>query len=164
MKLYTKTGDNGTTFIPCLGRVPKDNLIVHIIGELDELNAWIGLLKENDIFKNEYIILKKIQSDLFTIGTKIVSNKNDIGDINVGLLEHQIDQLTAETPELKNFILPSHPASPHIARAICRRVERSLVTLNGNQSNIIYLNRLSDYLFALARMYSTKEDIWKMDS
>lgn len=181
IKIYTKTGDKGTTSLIGGTKVPKNDIRIETYGTVDELNSWIGLVNDqlNDAdFKNE---LKEIQDRLFTIGSSLATDaakepKMKLPDLNnsdIGFLEKRIDAMTAELPPMKNFILPGgHVAvsSIHIARCVCRRAERLAVNMQQqelfvDEKLIQYLNRLSDYLFTLARYAAQKlgaEEIpWK---
>ena len=172
MKIYTKKGDSGHTSLIDGQIVNKHNLFVDAYGTVDELNSFLGLLK--DYIKDETIkdILNNIQPKLFSIGSILASGKNQdilekvkIEKKDVEYLESHIDSMNSELPELKNFIIPGgHKVSSysHICRSICRRAERRISELNNEQSiepNILsYINRLSDFFFVLSRylMYSDK--------
>lgn len=178
MKIYTKTGDNGETSLFGGKRVWKDDLRIAAYGSVDELNALIGITI-TEIEKPELIqILMSIQNDLFILGSDLATpldkvNKNfvvpRIQKDNYEKLERLIDEIDIKLPELKNFILPGGTkgsANLHLARTVCRRAEREVVTLSKNEEiNIeseIFLNRLSDLLFVLARynnFISDTEDI-----
>lgn len=166
MKIYTKTGDNGTTSLVGGTRVSKNHQRLECYGSIDELNSHIGLV--HDITENVEVksVLIFIQQKLFNIGSYLATesysqiqhqiiNKNDIFYI-----ENIIDNFTNELPQLTNFILPSghySSSSTHVARTVCRRVERLLVSFsqaNQVEENIlIFINRLSDFLFVLARKF-----------
>lgn len=178
MRIYTKTGDRGETGLLGFARVSKTDLRIHAIGEVDELNAMLGILRSMKSAKGTAIVLQQIQNDLFLLGAELADmRKTDnkirgIGGEDVQFLEHAIDERDARLPELKNFILPDgvpFSAHAHLARAICRRAERSAVALHKktplNPQLLIYLNRLSDLLFILAReemqRKKKKETIWK---
>ena len=163
-KIYTKTGDKGTTSLFGGQRLPKHHIRIEAYGTIDELNSYIGLVR--DVTPSETIqkILKEIQDRLFTIGSNLASNpqKNmitpDVLPSDIELLEKEIDRMTAALPPLKHFILPGgHMAVSfcHVARCVCRRAERLVVALDETESVkpiiIQYLNRLSDYLFVLGR-------------
>ena len=172
MKIYTKKGDSGHTSLIDGQIVNKHNLSVDAYGTVDELNSFLGLLK--DYINDEIIkdILNNIQPKLFSIGSILASGKNQdilekvkIEKKDVEYLESHIDSMNSELPELKNFIIPGgHKVSSysHICRSICRRAERRISELNNEQSiepNILsYINRLSDFFFVLSRylMYSDK--------
>jgi cob(I)alamin adenosyltransferase len=181
MKIYTKTGDKGTTSLIGGTKVPKNDIRIETYGTVDELNSWIGMVSDqlNDaIFRDE---LKEIQDRLFTIGSSLATDAEkapkmklpDLTGNDIKFLENRIDSMTAELPLMKNFILPGgHVAvsSIHITRCVCRRAERLAVNMQQNElfvdeKLIQYLNRLSDYLFTLARFVAQKlgaEEIpWK---
>ena len=181
MKIYTKTGDKGNTSLIGGTKVAKNDIRIETYGTVDELNSWFGLINDqlNDAaFKNE---LKEIQHRLFIIGSLLATDKEkeikmklpDLHSSDVEFLEKRIDAMTAELPEMKNFILPGGHvtvSSIHITRCVCRRAERLTVHMQQNglfvDENLIqYLNRLSDYLFTLARSVAKKlgveEIIWK---
>jgi len=165
MKIYTKTGDKGFTSLIGGTRVAKYHLRIESYGTVDELNSYIGLIRDQDIAGHDKEILKQIQDRLFTIGSSLAADpersKMVIPDLHmqdVELLEKEIDSMNGQLPELRHFILPGGSNAIsfcHIARCICRRAERITVEL-ATQSMVdekvnIYLNRLSDYLFTLAR-------------
>jgi cob(I)alamin adenosyltransferase len=137
MKIYTKTGDGGTTALFKGLRVKKSNRIVEALGAMDELNAWIGMID---------LPLEDIQKGLQAIASTIAGYKSS-KDLNVKKLEIEIDKIQKRLPELHGFVLPKGPI--HVARAVCRRAERRIIFLK-NKKIIQYLNRLSDYLFVLA--------------
>lgn len=176
-KIYTKTGDKGQTGLFGGKRLPKSHIRISAYGTVDELNSYLGLLRDliNDV--NKRTILKEIQNRLFTIGATLATDpdKNvttpDLLDSDLLLLERAIDEMNANLPELKNFVLPGgHPTVSycHIARCVCRRAEREVVALDLEEEVdsivIQYLNRLSDYLFVLARQlvldFKVEEVIW----
>ena len=178
MKIYTKTGDKGQTSLIGGTRVPKHHIRIETYGTVDELNSYIGLIHCQDIGFHYKQMLKEIQDRLFTIGASLASDpersKMKIPDLKIGdieILETEIDKMNEELPALKHFILPGGSTTVsycHLARCICRRAERLVVQLaeaNFVDSNItIYLNRLSDYLFVLARKLcadaKTEENVW----
>lgn len=178
MKIYTKTGDKGQTSLIGGTRVPKYHLRIESYGTVDELNSYIGLIICQDIDAHYQTVLKEIQDRLFTIGSSLASDpeksKMKIPDLlatDITLLENEMDQMNEQLPELKHFILPGGNTTVsycHLARCVCRRAERLMVHLAEESfvdSNItIYLNRLSDYLFVLARKLSadakTEENVW----
>lgn len=164
MKIYTKTGDTGQTSLFGGTRLPKNHLRIEAYGTVDELNSYIGLVR--DLSKNEKhrVVLKEIQDRLFTLGSNlaVAPGKNvstpDVHAADVELLEKEMDRMNENLPELRHFVLPGgHPtvAHLHIARCVCRRAERMTVALAQNEDVpailIQYLNRLSDYLFTLSR-------------
>ena len=164
-KIYTKTGDKGLTGLIGGKRVPKSNIRIDAYGTVDELNSYLGLL--NDWISNPEINteLKYIQDRLFTIGSNLACDDEnakmilpDIKDSDITSLEHSIDRMDNQLEPLKSFILPGGHQTVsfcHIARCVCRRAERICVDLMQHDFVPIiivqYLNRLSDYLFTLAR-------------
>ncbi len=168
-KIYTKTGDDGTTGLIGGSRVKKYNIRLEAYGTVDELNSWVGVIRSAGIDAHTQNILEKIQQKLFVIGAILASGENAAaikeqlpcsGD-DISLLETEIDKMTGELPKLSHFILPGGclPASYcHVARTVCRRAERRIVELAEKTEIpsplIIYVNRLSDYLFVLSRMVS----------
>ncbi len=165
MKLYTKTGDKGKTSLMG-GRVNKDDLRVEAYGTIDELNSFIGkAMTELDanLFKDILEDLETIQHELFDCGGDLANitkeRKYKLQEASIEVLEKRIDALTEEVPPLKRFILPGGTqaaATLHIARTVCRRAERRVVTLMNAVEEVPsvvqkYLNRLSDYFFAVAR-------------
>jgi cob(I)alamin adenosyltransferase len=179
MKVYTKTGDKGTTALFGGARVPKNHIRIEAYGTVDELNSYLGLVRDSVQEKALRATLKEIQSRLFTVGAILAtdpSKKNgqpaDLLVSDVSLLENEIDQMEQKLEPLRTFILPGgHPVVSycHIARCVCRRAERQTVHLDHLQSVhvlvIQYLNRLSDYLFVLARYIAKIEAVnevpWK---
>ncbi len=178
-KVYTKTGDNGTTGLVGGNRVKKYDLRLEAYGTIDELNASIGFLRSLAISEEINNQLIQIQNKLFNIGSRLASDeKGDaftsdlkITDSSIKQLEDAIDTYEKELPKLTGFVLPGGEISVaqcHIARTICRRAERRIVELadTGNVQPEIqkYINRLSDFLFVLARKIATdknlKETIW----
>jgi cob(I)alamin adenosyltransferase len=166
MKIYTKTGDKGYTSLIGGTRVPKHHLRIESYGTVDELNSYIGLIRDQELSDYDKGILKQIQDRLFTIGSLLAADPEkskmitpDLHPEDIELLEKEIDRMNEVLPELRHFILPggSNTISYcHIARCVCRRAERLSVHL-AEESTVdekvnIYLNRLSDYLFTLARM------------
>ncbi len=163
MKIYTKTGDAGETGLFGGGRVPKDHARVRAYGEVDELNAWIGFAIAIHLPTFESNVLEVIQRDLFSIGAELATPdaaklRTALDAATVGALERVIDSYDPKLKPLKNFILPGgspKAAALHVARTVCRRAERAVVTLARshpvNPPIIQYLNRLSDLLFVLAR-------------
>lgn len=165
MKIYTKTGDEGLTSLIGGTRVPKYDLRIESYGTVDELNSYIGMIRDHDIDASQKDVLKEIQDRLFTIGAALASDpeksKMKIPDLHLSditFLENQIDEMNLVLPELKHFILPG--GSPvvsfcHVSRCVCRRAERIIVHLKSesfvDEKVVVYLNRLSDYLFVLAR-------------
>lgn len=180
-KIYTKTGDKGTTSLIGGTKISKSNIRIETYGTVDELNSWIGFAADSIKQKQSKKLLKEIQDRLFTIGSSLACdpeketklNIPDLHEADVELLEKEIDRMNEKMPPMKSFILPGgHIAvsSLHIARCVCRRSERLCVTLQ--EKNLFveplvikYLNRLSDYLFVLARYtgykLNVKEIPWK---
>lgn len=167
LKIYTKTGDKGTTSLIGGTKVLKSDLRIEAYGTTDELNSYIGLCKDLIIDGQTQNILQEIQDRLFTIGSSLACDPEkelkmkipDLKEDDIVLLEKEIDRMNEVLPEMKSFILPGgHPTVSHlhIARCICRRAERCCVRLELEEKKIEsiiikYLNRLSDYLFVLAR-------------
>ncbi|HEX8377810.1 MAG TPA: cob(I)yrinic acid a,c-diamide adenosyltransferase [Pedobacter sp.] len=178
MKIYTKTGDKGYTSLIGGTRVPKYHLRIESYGTIDELNSYIGLIRDQTVVENHKIILKEVQDRLFTIGSVLASDPErskmkvpDLKTEDIMLLENEMDSMSKVLPDLKHFILPggsSIISCCHIARCICRRAERITVQLSEESfvdgDIIVYLNRLSDYLFVLARKLcyddGIEENIW----
>ncbi len=165
MKIYTKKGDSGTTQLIAGTRVPKHHIRIEAYGTIDELNAYIGLLRDQNLNQSHKNILLEIQDRLFTIGSSLASDPEksnmkipDLKEEDVMILEKEMDSMEEQLPELKSFILPGGNTVVsycHIARCVCRRAERLVVHLSENDfvdpHVIKYLNRLSDYLFVLSR-------------
>jgi cob(I)alamin adenosyltransferase len=166
MKIYTKTGDKGYTSLIGGTRVPKHHLRIESYGTVDELNSYIGLIRDQELNDYDKGILKQIQDRLFTIGSLLAADPEkskmvipDLYPEDIELLEKEIDRMNELLPELRHFILPGGSNSIsycHIARCVCRRAERLSVHL-AEESTVdekvnVYLNRLSDYLFTLARL------------
>jgi cob(I)alamin adenosyltransferase len=173
MKIYTKTGDKGQTSLIGGTRVPKHHIRIESYGTVDELNSWIGLINDQDITQESKTILSEIQDRLFTIGSSLASDpeksKMKIPDLHasdIQLLENQIDKMNEVLPEMRNFILPGGHTTIsycHLARCVCRRAERNVIHLHEteyvNEIVIVYLNRLSDYLFELARFIAHQMNV-----
>ncbi|WP_379968582.1 cob(I)yrinic acid a,c-diamide adenosyltransferase [Ectobacillus sp. sgz5001026] len=169
MKLYTKTGDEGKTSLVG-GRVDKDHARVEAYGTIDEVNSFLGqamTLLKDDVFSDLYKELEKVQHELFDCGgdLAVVNNKipYKVTENMITFLEERIDTYIQEAPPLERFILPGgSPASSaiHIVRAITRRAEREIVSLKKidaiNENVLKYVNRLSDYLFAVARVINAR--------
>ena len=159
-KIYTRTGDAGTTGLGDGSRVAKDSPRIHALGDVDELNSSIGLLLCEDLPAPTREQLLRIQHDLFDLGGELcIPGFKNISDAQVKSLEDLLDQYNADLPPLANFILPggSRAAShAHLSRTICRRAERSVIALGAVEevSELVrqYLNRLSDLLFVLGRV------------
>ncbi|VAW50703.1 ATP:Cob(I)alamin adenosyltransferase [hydrothermal vent metagenome] len=159
-KIYTRTGDDGSTGMADGSRIVKDDLLIQAIGDVDELNSQLAVLvcHAPDEF-NETIC--RIQNELFNVGAELSMGQAMIEQSHVVTLENSLDTLNKNLTPLKEFILPGGGLAAshcHVARAVCRRVERSLVSLNNqkklNENLMAYVNRLSDYLFVLARAIS----------
>ncbi len=179
MKIYTKTGDKGLTSLIGGTRVPKSSLRIDCYGTVDELNSHIGLVRDQDVNATRRPLLKEIQDRLFTMGSALAADPEkskmklpDLHEADVTLLEDEMDRMNAELPELRAFILPGgHPAvsHAHVARCVCRRAERLVIHLREDSFVadlvVMYLNRLSDYLFVLSRQMShdlgAEEVSWK---
>lgn len=174
MPIYTRTGDKGETGI--IGkRLSKDSPVIHLIGSIDELNASLGIVLAYSMGDCDYLL--KVQSTLFAIGAILAGGKVEIDlDKKVLALERQIDRMDKELKPLKNFIIPGGgiiSSHVHLSRTICRRAERNVVkyiTSNIDERQELldilkYINRLSDYLFTLARYLNqidrVNEVYWK---
>lgn len=167
MKIYTKTGDKGTTSLIGGTKVPKSHLRIEAYGTVDELNSYIGLCKDLLVSEQEKKVLLEVQDRLFTIGSSLACDPikapkmriPDLKESDVELLEKEMDHMNETIAPMKNFILPGgHTilSQMHIARCVCRRAERCCVRLELESLEvepiiIKYLNRLSDYLFVLSR-------------
>ncbi len=172
MKIYTKTGDTGQTSLYGGKRLSKADLRVEAYGTLDELNSWLGLIKDEIHGTHIKDLLKEIQDRIFTISSHIASDPEkemplpDIFEQDISLLETEIDKMTEHLEPLKFFILPGghrKVSEIHIVRTVCRRAERMIVSLS-EQSQvesiiITYLNRLSDFLFVLARFIAKELEV-----
>jgi cob(I)alamin adenosyltransferase len=171
-KIYTKTGDKGTTSLIGGTRLPKDHIKIEAYGSVDELNAWIGVLADAPENKERNAFLKEIQDRLFTIGAELASepeqNKKKLPELfesDIVVLEKEMDFYNEVIPTLRAFVLPGgHPlvSFAHVARTVCRRSERQVITLSHNEDVnpliIKYLNRLSDYLFVLSRKITQEQN------
>ncbi|MDP5231689.1 MAG: cob(I)yrinic acid a,c-diamide adenosyltransferase [Cellulophaga sp.] len=172
MKIYTKTGDLGTTALFGGTRVAKHHIRIESYGTIDELNSWIGLLRDQNIQQHSKDILMNIQDKLFVIGAVLATdpakailkngkerlNIDRISDSDITLLEDEMDAMDAELAPMTHFVLPGGHTTVsycHITRTVCRRAERlatHLFELEPFEKNVLsYINRLSDYLFVLAR-------------
>lgn len=175
MKIYTKTGDKGSTALFGGTRVPKHHLRIESYGTVDELNSYIGLVKDQAVDQATKEMLIKIQHDLFTLGAMLATppeketlksgkerlNIPKIDASSIDYLEKKIDHMNLKLPQMTHFILPGGHTTVsfcHIARCVCRRAERLSVSLSEeeviNPTVLMYLNRLSDFLFVLARKLS----------
>ena len=179
MKVYTKTGDDGTTGLFGGARVPKHHIRIESYGTVDELNSYVGLVRHREIDRKAQEILAEVQDRLFTVGSILASDPSKANlktpDLNEGdteLLEKEMDRMNEELPEMRFFVLPGGNDTVgfcHVARCVCRRAER-LVTLLNEKETIEplvgkYLNRLSDYLFVLSRKITLDDKLeeipWK---
>jgi cob(I)alamin adenosyltransferase len=179
MKIYTKKGDQGTTGLIGGTRVLKSSMRIESYGTVDELNSYIGLVRDQIIKEELKIQLIEIQDRLFTIGSSLASDPEkstmkipDLNDEDVAALEKWMDEMNDTLPEMRSFILPGGHTTVsfcHIARCVCRRAERIIVDLSQHEFVaalvLTYLNRLSDYLFMLSRKISQDlgavEQPWK---
>jgi len=164
-KIYTKTGDKGQTSLIGGTRVPKHHIRIETYGTVDELNSYIGLIRDQPIDEHSKQLLIEIQDRLFTIGSSLASDPEkskmkipDLKEEDVLLLEQEMDKMNEVLPEMRSFVLPGGHTTVsycHIARCVCRRAERLTIHLSENSfvSDLVikYLNRLSDYLFVLSR-------------
>lgn len=178
MKIYTKTGDKGQTTLIGGVRVAKYHLRIESYGTVDELNSYIGLIKDQNIGKMYKSVLKEVQDRLFTIGSSLASSPEksqmkipDLHASDIDFLEGEIDKMSADLKPLKHFILPGGSTEIsycHLARCVCRRAERLAVQLSEesfvDEKVVVYLNRLSDYLFVLGRKVASdlgiEENSW----
>lgn len=165
MKIYTKTGDKGQTSLIGGTRVAKDHIRIEAYGTVDELNSWMGVIRDSVEDINTKRLIIEVQDKLFTIGSHLASDPEkskmklpEISDEHVSVLEKEMDAIDAVVPPMKNFVLPGGHLSVsycHVARCVCRRAERCVIHLSGeakvDEIIIRYLNRLSDYLFMLSR-------------
>ena len=171
MKVYTKTGDKGLTGLIGGTRIPKHHIRIETYGTVDELNSYIGLLRDKAIEKAAIDLLLEIQDRLFTLGSLLASdpakNKMKLPELkaeDIALLENKIDEMDASLPPMKSFVLPGgdeHVSFIHITRCVCRRAERLVAALLdekllNNGIGLQYLNRLSDYLFVYSRYMAQK--------
>ncbi len=181
-KVYTKTGDDGTTGLVGGNRVKKYDIRLEAYGTVDELNTSIGVLRSYDLPPDVSELLIQIQNKLFNIGSRLASDEKGeaftaglkITEENIKVLENTIDEFEKHLPELKGFVLPGGEISVaqcHVARTVCRRAERRVVEFAESypvQSEIVkYINRLSDFLFVLARKLAfdknVSEENWSKD-
>lgn len=179
MKIYTKTGDQGLTSLIGGTRVKKSHLRIDAYGTVDELNSFLGLVRDQPVNAARQGLLQEIQDRLFTIGASLASDPDrsrmkipDLLEADIERLEKEIDAMEAHIPPLKVFVLPGGHQSVsfcHIARCVCRRAERLVIALQEEsfveELVIKYLNRLSDYLFVLSRMMASElgaeENPWR---
>ncbi len=165
-KIYTRTGDKGTTGLGDGSRVDKDHPRVEAYGTVDELNSLIGVILSHPLPEAVASCLSNIQHDLFDLGGELcVPGHQAIASDYVTRLEQQLDSFNADLPALKEFILPAGGAATsqcHVARTVCRRAERRMHTLNKtepvSQDSMAYINRLSDLLFVIARVCARDEN------
>jgi cob(I)alamin adenosyltransferase len=166
-KIYTRTGDDGTTGLGDGSRTEKDSLRVEAIGTVDELNSHIGLLLAHELPQDIKDLLSGIQHDLFDLGGEIcIPGREDLTPKNVIHLETALDHYNAKLSPLKEFILPGgsmSASSCHIIRTVCRRAERRLISLKRHEvvseQAVRYLNRLSDLMFVLARYMNLSKGV-----
>ncbi len=179
MKIYTKTGDKGTTALFGGKRVPKSDLRIDAYGTVDELNSYIGLLRDQEVNQKRKEVLIEIQDRLFTVGSILATEPGNtkvkipaLSESDITYLEKEIDAMDAQLPPMKFFVLPGgHPSVSfgHVARTVCRRAERLVIGLDAVEKVdplvIKYLNRLSDHLFMLCRIMAhelnAEEVAWK---
>ncbi|NDV44433.1 cob(I)yrinic acid a,c-diamide adenosyltransferase [Flagellimonas sediminis] len=169
MKIYTKTGDKGTTALFTGKRVPKHHIRIESYGTIDELNAHLGLLRDQEMDSHSKNTLVLVQEKLFTVGSILATEPDKdqrlkiprIIEEDVLLLEKEMDEMNENLPEMTHFILPGGHTTVsycHVARTVCRRAERMITYLHENEpvpeTVLSYINRLSDYLFVLARKLS----------
>jgi cob(I)alamin adenosyltransferase len=174
MKIYTKTGDAGETGLFGGGRVPKDHIRVQAYGDVDELNSAVGVARATAPAAFADPLLESIQRDLFSLGGHLATphpekvrkalEKADLSEERITLFERTMDEADGELPPLKAFVLPAgtpKAAALHLARTVCRRAERSVIALSHEHEVpalfIVYLNRLSDLLFTLARQANHRD-------
>lgn len=179
MKVYTRKGDKGQTSLIGGTRVSKGSDRIESYGTVDELNSWIGLIRDQEIKAEYVLVLKEIQDRLFTVGSYLASDPEkskmkipDLLESDVKFLEDKMDEMDEELPEMKFFVLPGGHTTVsycHLGRCVCRRAERICIALAEDEFVapivISYLNRLSDYLFVLGRKLtqdlSAEEIPWK---
>jgi len=181
LKIYTKTGDKGSTSLIGGTKVPKSHLRIEAYGTIDELNSYIGLVSDQQVNIESPIVLREIQDRLFTMGSSLACDPEketklkipDLTETDVTFLEAEIDKMNVVLAPMKSFIIPGGHVSistTHVARCVCRRAERICVNMQEQQMEIEpliikYLNRLSDFLFVLARYtahrLTVKEIPWK---
>jgi len=179
MKIYTKTGDLGTTALFGGKRVSKADLRIDTYGTVDELNSFLGLVRDQEVNRNRKNELIEVQDRLFTIGSILATEPGNtkvktplLKEEDVSFLETKIDAMDSELPLMRSFVLPGgHPSVSycHVTRTVCRRAERICISLSQHEAVdpliIKYLNRLSDYLFVLSRKIAhelkAEETPWK---
>ncbi len=182
MKIYTRTGDTGTTGLIGGSRVKKFDLRLEAYGTVDELNSFLGVVRSLQTDGHADEMLEKIQNKLFVIGAHLATEDSitlikkhiPVVEADILLLENEMDEMNEQLPELRNFILPGGCQAAsfcHVARTVCRRAERLIVGLaekvEVDPNLIVYMNRLSDYLFVLSRKVSmdqkAAEILWSPD-
>jgi len=174
-KIYTRTGDAGDTGTAAGDRLSKADKLMHAQGDIDELNSFSGLLASKVSDTEVQELINRVQHDLFNIGAELSMSQPVIKPEDVAFLEHQLDHHSADLPPLQEFILPGGGETAslcHVARSVCRRAERSLVSLHQEKplspELLAYVNRLSDLLFVLARVLTRiegeKEVYWNKSS
>lgn len=179
MKIYTKTGDQGTTSLFGGKRVSKADLRIDTYGTVDELNSWMGVLRDQEVNTSRKDILLAIQDRLFVVGSILATEPGNtrvkipaLMEDDVLHLERHIDEMDSRLPAMRSFVLPGgHPSVSfgHVARTVCRRAERLVIALHQsepvNPLVLKYMNRLSDYLFVLTREMAqelkVEESPWK---
>ncbi len=179
MKIYTKTGDKGQTSLFGGKRVPKYDLRIEGYGTIDELNSYIGLIRDQEIDNESFDTLVEIQDRLFTLGSILATEPGNekvkvpqLFEGDVELLEKEMDRMNETLPEMRSFVLPGGHTTVsycHISRCVCRRAERLVIQLSEQEAvqelTFKYLNRLSDYLFVLSRKFcadlNANEIEWK---
>jgi cob(I)alamin adenosyltransferase len=179
MKIYTKKGDTGNTGLIGGTRVPKSSLRIEAYGTIDELNSWIGVIRDQPIEAQYKTQLIEIQDRLFTIGSSLASDPEksnmkipDLLESDIVHLEQWMDEMDTQLPEMRFFVLPGGNQAVsfcHVTRCVCRRAERIIVDLHAHEfvAEIVmkYVNRLSDYLFVLSRKIAqdlgAEEQPWK---
>jgi cob(I)alamin adenosyltransferase len=173
MRIYTRTGDDGRTGLYGGGRVNKDDVRIEAYGTVDELNAALGIVRTWEVPMEVDQVLQAVQNELFSLGAELATPQPDehgtrfVDQDKIKRLETSIDRLDGSLPPLTQFILPSGSQAAsalHLARCICRRAERRVVTLSGQNAEISplvveYLNRLGDLLFVLARVVNAGQGV-----
>jgi len=173
-KVYTKTGDNGITSLVSGKRVPKHDIRIKAYGTIDELIAWLGLIRDTTSFDYAIAPLVRIQKQLMTVASQLAAESQEdfpkhltpLQPEEVKFIEYEIDQLTEKLPPLRNFIIPGGHvlvSYTHLSRSVCRRAERYVTELDHqapvSTTLVAYINRLSDYFFTLSRMFALDMEI-----
>lgn len=166
-KIYTRTGDDGTTGLGDGSRVAKHSLRIHAMGDVDELNAVIGIMLTEPVSNNIHACLTDVQHDLFNMGGELcMPNHAMIKSERISALEEILDTFNDTLPPLKEFILPGGSRAAaycHLARTVCRRAERTMQTLDAEEKlteiSLQYINRLSDLLFVLCRILNKEAGV-----